>query len=146
MRAFNATDMFPPNPAGIGNVIGDRAPVKSQLYPQSRRKVCAGTVASGIISHQETPRDNRVSAPIHQSRLCHRALEPTCSFPEKDRAMEVSALTTPNVVSAMEYKRARMQTNTRWHTREKFRRYTHSHRQVHYEQDGSRSCRYGSLE
>jgi hypothetical protein len=60
--------------------------------------------------------------------------------------MEVSALTAPDAVSATEYKRARMQTNTRRHTREKFRRYTHNHRQAHYEQDGSRSRRHGSLE
>jgi hypothetical protein len=46
-KAFNATGMLPPNLTVIGNVIGERAPVKSplsQLYPQNRRKVRAGTI------------------------------------------------------------------------------------------------------
>jgi hypothetical protein len=46
VRAFNATDMLPPNPTITRNVIGERAPDKSplsQLYPQNQKKVHAGT-------------------------------------------------------------------------------------------------------
>jgi len=66
VRAFNATDMLPPNPTVTGNTISDRAPVKSslfQLYPWNQRKVQADIVAMGVTSHQETHRVRRVSAP-----------------------------------------------------------------------------------
>jgi hypothetical protein len=121
-------------------------PIFSQLYPQNRRKVHTSRVVTGMISHQEAPRDDRVSAPIHKSRLCRQTLEPACSFPKKGWVTDVSTLTTPNTVSTMEYKHVHVQTNTKWHIGDKHRRYMHNHHQVHYEQDRLWSCRYRGLE
>jgi len=101
----------------------------SQLCPQNRRKVHTGTGATGVASHQETPRGVIVSALARRRRLNRQTLKPACSFPEKDRATKVSALTTPDTTTVVTYKHAYTWTNTRRRTRDKLRRCTHHHRQ-----------------
>ena len=84
------------------------SPTFSQLYPQSWRKVRVVTGTTGVISHQGDPQDKIVSALARGRRLSRQALEPTCSFPEKSRATEVSAPTTPNTMTVATYKHVYM--------------------------------------
>jgi len=131
-RAFNATNRLPPNPTVTRNVMMDLAlsnPTFSRLYPRNQRKVRASIVATGVISYQGTPRDEIVSTLIRGCRLSRQALEPACSFPWKEWATKVSALTTPNMTSATTYKHAYTWTNTRQCMRDKLRRCTRHHRQ-----------------
>ena len=65
-RAFNAADMLPSNLTVTGSVIGERAPVKSPLFLALSSRLEKSTYwhsTAGVISHQDTPRDVKVSAP-----------------------------------------------------------------------------------
>jgi len=66
-RAFNATAMLQPNPAVTGSMIEGHASIKSPLFLALSSRLEKSTnwhSAVGVISHQEAPRDDKVSAPV----------------------------------------------------------------------------------
>ena len=71
VSVFNAIDLLPPNPAVTANVIGER-PIAPFLALSSKlEKGTSHYSATGVISHQKIPRDNRVSTLVRQGPIIY---------------------------------------------------------------------------